>query len=76
MICAPPATAAQMMRADITKFNKRFGVVKAMGRGYVGKLLSNLFLCFLSLYWEASDELQPVKLCSIRYFYALPHPIE
>lgn len=26
----------QMMRADITKFNKRFGVVKAMAKGYVG----------------------------------------
>jgi len=25
-----------MMRAEITKYNKRFGVVKAMGKGYVG----------------------------------------
>lgn len=28
--------ALQMMRAEITKFNKRFGVVKALGKGYVG----------------------------------------
>ena len=28
-----------MMRSEITKFNKRFGVVKAMGRGYVGEEL-------------------------------------
>lgn len=29
----------QMMRSEITKYNKRFGVVKAMGRGYVGEEL-------------------------------------
>ncbi|KAF5833060.1 HotDog domain-containing protein [Dunaliella salina] len=31
-----PGAHALMMRAEITKYNKRFGVVKALGKGYVG----------------------------------------
>lgn len=29
----------QMMRVEITKYNKRFGVVKADAKGYVGEEL-------------------------------------
>ncbi len=35
-ICFVVCVVAQMMRAEITKYNKRFGVVKALGKGYVG----------------------------------------
>lgn len=35
----PPSHSLQMMRCEVTKFNKRFGIVKVDAKGYVGSEL-------------------------------------
>jgi 3-hydroxyacyl-[acyl-carrier-protein] dehydratase len=33
-------SAVQMMRVEVTKYNKRFGIVKIAAKGYVGETLA------------------------------------
>ena len=35
--CSRYPTAVQMMRVELTKFNKRFGIAKMAAKAYIGK---------------------------------------